>query len=75
MSGKYIVVFKKQVTQDQVDQYIAEVNNNGGKVTQRFDGSVLLGFAAHIPDEHLLSLKSLEGIVDYIEPDQPVTTQ
>ncbi|KAF8234071.1 hypothetical protein L208DRAFT_1394723 [Tricholoma matsutake] len=26
----------------------------------------LQGFAAHIPDEHLLSLKSLEGIVDYI---------
>ncbi|EPT04908.1 hypothetical protein FOMPIDRAFT_1045582 [Fomitopsis schrenkii] len=74
-TGNYIVVFKDNVTQEQVEQYAQEVNSNGGEVTKRFD-SILNGFAASIPTAFLTQLQSLQGgVIDYIEPDQIVHTQ
>ncbi|KAG8882783.1 hypothetical protein FRB99_004637 [Tulasnella sp. 403] len=74
-TGKYIVVFKEHVSKDQVQEYARQIDNNGGEVTQHYD--ILNGFAAKIPDAHLSNLQSLQGndIIDYIEPDQVVTTQ
>jgi len=75
MSGKYIVVFKENVTPEQIGKYINDVNSNGGEVGQRFD-PVLNGFSATIPDGFLSHLQSLQGdLIDYIEPDGVVRTQ
>ncbi|KAF8492304.1 protease propeptide/inhibitor [Gautieria morchelliformis] len=76
MSGKYIVIFKNNVSQDRVNKYATDVTENGGSVTNRYD-SVMKGFAATIPDQYLTTLQSLQGgdEIDYIEPDSTVTTQ
>ncbi|GJE94489.1 hypothetical protein PsYK624_106590 [Phanerochaete sordida] len=77
MSGKYIVVFKKTATPDQINKYADDVNANGGQVKDRWDtGSLLKGFSATIPDQFLTQLQSLAGdVIDYIEPDSTVTIQ
>ncbi|KAH9931147.1 protease propeptide/inhibitor [Epithele typhae] len=75
MSGKYIVVFKDNVDQTQVDKFAKDVASNGGTVNQRYD-TVLKGFSASIPDAYLQQLQSFTGsVIDYIEPDSMVTTQ
>ncbi|KAH8828430.1 protease propeptide/inhibitor [Flagelloscypha sp. PMI_526] len=75
---KYIVVFKKDATQERIDQYASSVESSGGTVTNKY-GTVLKGFAAQIPDSYLESLKSdslqSDSPIDYIEPDGVVTTQ
>ncbi|KAF9012307.1 protease propeptide/inhibitor [Cyathus striatus] len=76
MPNKYIVVFKDNVTQEQVKQYAKEVGEKGGKVTNEYDGTILNGFAAEISDDYLQSLQSLkDDVISYIEPDGVVTTQ
>ncbi|KAG5342957.1 hypothetical protein J132_05631 [Termitomyces sp. J132] len=67
---KYIVVFKKNVTKEQIDKYADEVNNNGGKVTNVYE-SVLNGFAAHLPDSYFQSLQA-DDVIDYIGPYLPL---
>ncbi|KZT10640.1 protease propeptide/inhibitor [Laetiporus sulphureus 93-53] len=75
MSGKYIVVFKDSVSASQIDEYVNQVNSNGGEVSKRFN-SLLNGFAATIPDSFLTQLQSLQGgVIDYIEPDSEVRIQ
>ncbi|PSS37821.1 hypothetical protein PHLCEN_2v289 [Hermanssonia centrifuga] len=37
MSSKYIVVFKKSASQEEVQKYADEVNANGGSVTNVYD--------------------------------------
>jgi len=74
MSGKYIVVFKPNVTKEQIDEYANSVDKNGGQVTHRYD-SVLNGFAAELSETSLSQLQSLDDVIDYIEPDGVVTTQ
>ncbi|KIJ97673.1 hypothetical protein K443DRAFT_239265 [Laccaria amethystina LaAM-08-1] len=74
-AGKFIVVFKPEVTQDQITEYVDQVNNSGGEVTHRYD-SVLNGFAATLTPLSLQSFQSLVGtggVIDYIEPDGIVT--
>lgn len=74
-AGKFIVVFKPEVTQDEITKYVDQVNTNGGEVTHRYD-SVLNGFAATLTPESLQSFQSLTGgVIAYIEPDGIVTTQ
>ncbi|KAG9097268.1 hypothetical protein FS749_006656 [Ceratobasidium sp. UAMH 11750] len=76
---RYIVVFKDDAPQSEIDKAIAEVEAAGGNVTQRYDGTVLNGFAAAIPDSHFQSLQAASltsgSKIDYIEPDGVVTTQ
>ncbi|KAF8638416.1 hypothetical protein AX17_002223 [Amanita inopinata Kibby_2008] len=71
--GRFIVVFKPHVSVEQIEEYVHQVNNNGGQVQHRYD-TVLNGFSATLPDSFA---KSLEGndLIDYIEPDGVVTTQ
>ncbi|KZT72196.1 hypothetical protein DAEQUDRAFT_763305 [Daedalea quercina L-15889] len=71
--AEYIVVFKEHATQEQVDRYAQDVSANGGHIEQRF-GSLLNGFSATIPESYLTQLQG-ENLIDYIEPDQIVTTQ
>ncbi|KAH9935611.1 uncharacterized protein B0H18DRAFT_1114331 [Fomitopsis serialis] len=74
-SGKYIIVFKDHVTDEQLEQYARDVGANGGEVGNRFS-SLMKGFSATIPNSYLTQLQSLQGgVIDYIEPDQTVTTQ
>ncbi|KAF8973292.1 hypothetical protein BDZ97DRAFT_1912844 [Flammula alnicola] len=69
---KYIVVFKDNVTEEQIEQYVKDINNNGGEVVHRYN-SILNGFSAAIPDHFLSSLQGSD-IIEYIEPDSVVTT-
>ncbi|KAK0212695.1 hypothetical protein DFS33DRAFT_1283822 [Desarmillaria ectypa] len=74
MASKYIVMFKDNVSEDQIKEYAAQVNSGGGEVTQFY--GVIPGFAAKITDDQLQQFQSLQGdIIESIEPDQIVTTQ
>ncbi|KAF8342120.1 uncharacterized protein EI90DRAFT_3032186 [Cantharellus anzutake] len=72
-TGKFIVVFKDSATKEEIEQYAEKVNNNGGEVTNRYDG-VLNGFAAKLTPQLASSFQG-DSIIDYIEPDGIVTTQ
>ncbi|KAF8637049.1 hypothetical protein AX16_010904 [Volvariella volvacea WC 439] len=74
MSGRYIVVFKDSATEAQIQEYVNRVNNSGGAVSHTYDVPGLKGFAATIPDSFLENLQS-DSVIDYVEPDQIVTTQ
>ncbi|EIM84812.1 serine proteinase inhibitor IA-1 [Stereum hirsutum FP-91666 SS1] len=75
-SGKFIVVFKKNVTSDTIDKHGQELSNAGGSIHNKFDSSIMKGFSATIPEAYLQQLQSLQGDeIDYIEPDGIVTTQ
>ncbi|KAJ3536093.1 hypothetical protein NM688_g6881 [Phlebia brevispora] len=72
MSGNYIVVFKKDVSQEEIDKYAEEVNANGGAVKHKYSGATLKGFSAQIPDSFLSQLQSLQGgIINYIDRARP----
>ncbi|KAL0581885.1 hypothetical protein V5O48_000114 [Marasmius crinis-equi] len=87
MSGKFIVVFKSDTSQEEVDKQASEISNNdafiihnahddlsGGEVHKKH--SLLKGFTATIPESYMQQLQSLQGsVIDYIEPDGKVTTQ
>jgi len=74
MSDKpsFIVVFRDGVTQEQIKEYINEVNENGGKVTHEYEA--LNGFAANLPESFLHNFKS-NDLIKYVEPNGVVTTQ
>ncbi|KJA13670.1 hypothetical protein HYPSUDRAFT_195647 [Hypholoma sublateritium FD-334 SS-4] len=75
---KFIVVFKDDVTSDEITKYVNEITEAGGTIKERYDtgAGILNGFAATIPESYLTSLQSLQGsVVDYIEQDGVVTTQ
>ncbi|KAF5323116.1 hypothetical protein D9611_009230 [Ephemerocybe angulata] len=74
--GKFIVVFKKNVTSDQIEKYAQDVTNAGGEVKDRYDqgAGILNGFSATIPASFHASLQG-DSLVDYIEPDGVVTIQ
>jgi len=78
MSGKkYIVVFKDSATEQEIQDYVDQINNNGdGKVLHRYD-TVLKGFSASLSDNYVSTLKSnlVAGPIDYIEEDGTLTTQ
>ena len=50
---------------------IDAVEAAGGKITQRYD-TVLLGYAATVPESFVNTIKAGEG-VDFVEEDQTVS--
>ncbi|PPQ65702.1 hypothetical protein CVT24_012120 [Panaeolus cyanescens] len=75
---KYIVVFKDDVTSEQIDEYVKQVDQTGGKVNSPYykEGGILNGFAADITPSFLDSFQtSAKDVIAYIEPDGVVTTQ
>ncbi|KAG7449542.1 serine proteinase inhibitor IA-1 [Guyanagaster necrorhizus] len=67
-------MFKDNVSEDQIKEYAAQVNNGGGEVTQFY--GIIPGFAAKITEDQFQQFQSLQGdIIESIEPDQMVTTQ
>jgi hypothetical protein len=73
---KYIVVFKDSATEQQIQNYVDQINNGDGKVLHRYD-TVLKGFSASLSDNYVSTLKSnlVAGPIDYIEEDGILTTQ
>ncbi|KAI9293094.1 protease propeptide/inhibitor [Neoconidiobolus thromboides FSU 785] len=71
--GNYIVTFKSGTEDHVLESAIKDIESRGGKITHKYD-TVLKGFAASVPDDHLSTLQSHEH-VDNIESDGPVTTQ
>ncbi|KAL4268696.1 Peptidase S8 propeptide/proteinase inhibitor I9 superfamily protein [Pleurotus pulmonarius] len=71
---RYIIVFKPHVTHEQIEEYISNVQKQGGKVTHQYD--IIKGFAANLGPDALSSLQALQGnTVESIEPDQEMRTQ
>ncbi|KAL7750056.1 hypothetical protein RI367_004571 [Sorochytrium milnesiophthora] len=75
MSGNksdIIVTFKEGTPKEVVDQEAQKVEAAGGKIKQRYDGTVLLGFAAQVPDAHFSTLSAHKD-VDAVEADGEVS--
>ncbi|KAF9302751.1 hypothetical protein BGZ74_004905, partial [Mortierella antarctica] len=68
-TNKVIVVFRPEVTPDQIDVAIKDIEAQGGKITHRY-GSALNGFAAELPDQSIQTL-TVDEKVDYVEADGP----
>ncbi|CAO3574672.1 unnamed protein product [Mortierella alpina] len=73
MSSKFIVVFKANTSENEITKAIEDVKSQGGKVTHRYDSS-LLGFSAELPTNVYSTLES-HPQVDYVEPDGEVSIQ
>ncbi|ORZ26950.1 serine proteinase inhibitor IA-1 [Lobosporangium transversale] len=71
-SRKVIIVFKDGTPRDEVNKAAEEIKSKGGKITQKY--TLLLGFAAEVPEFELQMLNSHPHI-DYIEDDGIVTIQ
>ncbi|KAG0299142.1 hypothetical protein BGZ98_010304 [Dissophora globulifera] len=69
--NKVIVVFKAGTPTSEIDNAVKDVEDKGGKITQRYT-SALLGFAADVPDVGVQSL-TVHPHVDYVEPDGEVS--
>ncbi|OGE48377.1 hypothetical protein PENARI_c029G02446 [Penicillium arizonense] len=67
MAEKFIVVFKDNVTPDVIDRYAARVEELGGMMIHRYDGTTLNGFAADLTEQCLTSLQG-DDLIDYVEP-------
>ncbi|KAF5319807.1 hypothetical protein D9611_012841 [Ephemerocybe angulata] len=74
--GRFIVVFKANVSSAQIDQYAYEVEQAGGHVLERFDhgSKILNGFSATIPDSFQAQLAG-DTLVDYIGMSLTADTQ
>jgi hypothetical protein len=54
----YMVIFKPDAPQSSIDEQISAVESKGGKISQKFDSSIMRGFAATLPDEHANELRA-----------------
>ena len=72
----YIVTFKDDTTDEEIERHIEQLVQDGGVVTHRYD-TVFKGYAAQIPPAFLdmleNNLQDGDGIVDAIEPDGTVS--
>jgi hypothetical protein len=44
-------IFKEDASQAAIDAHIIEVEKAGGTITQKYDSSIMRGFAAKLPEE------------------------
>ncbi|KAI9222206.1 hypothetical protein BC828DRAFT_379035 [Blastocladiella britannica] len=70
--SSFIVVFKKGTAQDVVDVAAAQLEANGGEIENRYDGTVLLGFSAVVPETYMSTFETHPHI-DYVEADKLVS--
>ncbi|KAF9585596.1 hypothetical protein BGW38_001649 [Lunasporangiospora selenospora] len=70
-ANKVLVIFKEDTPPSEIENAIRNVESQGGRITQRYT-SVMLGFAAQLPDNTVQSMAS-NPHVDYIEPDGQVS--
>lgn len=69
---KYIVTLKEDASDDLTSKVKSQVSLFGGEVLSEF--SLIKGFVAKLPDVHISSLKSHEGVAN-VEKDQEVKIQ
>lgn len=71
----YIVTFKDDTTEEEIERHIEQLEQDGGVVTQRY--TIIKGYAARIPPAFLdtlqNSLQDGDGVVEAIELDGTVT--
>ncbi|KAJ1985812.1 hypothetical protein H4R33_003748 [Dimargaris cristalligena] len=71
--GRFMVVFKPDTPDEVVKQSIADVEKQGGTIHHEFS-SLMKGYSATLPTGFFAQLQGHEH-VNFIEPDQTVTTQ
>lgn len=72
-------IFKDDAPSTKIEEEVKKVTDAGGKITQRYDSSIMKGFAAQLPENLAQSYNSLTAssnheYLSYIEPDQQVST-
>jgi hypothetical protein len=76
--NKYIVIYRADTQESEIDYHISLLERAGGSVYRRFDSGIIRGYAAIIPDRFLdfleANLHDEGGIVESISPDGPVST-
>jgi len=77
MSSKdFIISFKENVSQAEVDRQIKDLEAAGGKIKKRWDRTFINGFAATIPVAYLTTFQTLQADkISSIEPDGIVSIQ
>ncbi|RDB16743.1 Serine proteinase inhibitor IA-1 [Hypsizygus marmoreus] len=74
---KSIIIFKDTATEDEIQDLMEQVKEQGGHITNTYD-ILFKGFAAVLSGAHLNQLQSLarsrDSTIDYIESDGTVTT-
>jgi len=71
---KYIVIFKEDATQAQIDKCADEVTRSGGgKVEHKYD-SIMKGFSATLSENYVSGLQNnlVDNGIEYIEEDSVV---
>ncbi|KAJ5946416.1 hypothetical protein N7454_003255 [Penicillium verhagenii] len=68
MSRKYIVTFQDSATAEQINNYIHQINRDGGSLSNTFPDMIARGFSAYITDSVLRKLQS-DPLVDRVTPD------
>jgi len=67
----YIITLKKDTTKAQMDEYAAQIIQNGGKIKQTYDSIILKGFAVSVKNSLVQTLDD-NPIVRDVEPDGEV---
>ncbi|KAG5951714.1 hypothetical protein E4U53_002446 [Claviceps sorghi] len=67
----YIVTFKDDATEDQIQAAKKQAIDQGGKITQEY--SLIKGFAVELKDDAITTLEANEH-VKAVEKDGPVST-
>ncbi|KAF9961108.1 hypothetical protein BGZ72_004872 [Mortierella alpina] len=71
ISNKVIVVFKDGTPASEIENAIADVQSQGGKITHRYE-SALLGFSAELPND-TVQVMTKHPHVNYVEADGQVS--
>ncbi|KAG9100410.1 hypothetical protein FRC07_010415 [Ceratobasidium sp. 392] len=64
VEGAYIVVFKESATKEQIEEYIARIKAEGGKIKYHYD-TLMKGIAATMPNSLVQSFRQ-DDVVDFI---------
>ncbi|AXA51590.1 uncharacterized protein MRET_3615 [Malassezia restricta] len=78
--SRYVVVFKSEAAESQIDAYKHDVEKQGGEVHQAYHASFLRGFSATLPATYASQLEQAtkDGThpsIEYIEKDSSVHTK
>ncbi|KAF7428136.1 hypothetical protein PC9H_007355 [Pleurotus ostreatus] len=75
-AGKFIVIFKNDISDDKIRETKDEVIAEGGTITNEYNMPGMKGFAGELTPQSLTKFQGLQGeLIDSIEADAIVTTQ
>ncbi|ORZ25283.1 hypothetical protein BCR42DRAFT_399804 [Absidia repens] len=73
-TSSYIVTFKKNTPQSEIDEHIKKAEDAGATIGHRYT-SAILGYSVSVPDDAVNALDATHPNIDFVEADGEVTTQ